>query len=239
MERIANRTNSNENIDNTQLLPPPPYTAVIYKLNENEFERNPPAYSDVDAQSITYINNYPGPPLTDGYVPTSEILRTINQNSLISKKLFIYLIIDGIITIILGIAAVSLQIAILASKSIIYYYYGFWGGAIVISLGISTLVLYRHRCNLDSTKLFHSFSCQLFLISVIFIIALIIILTDKCDDNGTENDGTNQVCQKSNKILNGFLFAMFVVAFFQAIINTIAFAIIKRQDSINRNSSSS
>jgi hypothetical protein len=226
MERISNR-----NSDIIQLPPPPPYTAV-FKLDENESDGvPPPSYADVDTQSVTYINNYPGPPLADGRVQVST---SINPNIILSKNIRIYLIINGIITILFGIIVVGIQIGILASNSIIYYYYGFWGGAIIISIGISIVLLYKNHRNANYTKLFHSFFCEMVLIGIVFGIGIIILLTDKCDDNATDN-GNNNSCKHTYKILNGFLFGIFSLAFLQSIINVVVFGILKRQHSINEN----
>jgi len=229
MERISN-TNNSGNSDIIQ-LPPPPYTTV-FKLDENESDGvPPPSYADVDSQSVTYINNYPGPPLADGLV---EVPTTINPDTILSKNIRIYLIINGIITILFGIIAVGIQIGILASNSIIYYYFGFWGGAIIIFIGISNALVYRNRHNANYTKLFHSFFCEMVLIGIVFGIGIIIVVTDKCNDNATD-DGNDNLCKNSHKVLNGFLFGIVSLAFLQSIIHVLVFGILKRQHSTSQN----
>jgi hypothetical protein len=226
MEIISNRI-SNEN---DQLPPPPPYATAIYKLDEADYNTiPPPAYSDVDAQSITYINNYPGPPLTDGQVQAIQNPPSNIQETRRTKNVRIHLMISGILTILFGIISIGIQIGILATNSIIYYYYGFWGGAIIISFGIGSILFQRRRYSIDYLKLFRSFFWQMVLIGIVFSIGIVIILTDKCDDDATENDGITQ-CRHSRKILNGFLLATFASAFVLSIINVIIFAIFKRFD---------
>lgn len=238
IERVSTRTNNNEIIDNTQLQPPP-YTTIIYKLSGNSFDNNPPpSYNDVDTHSVVYVNNYPGPPLTDGFVQTNEQQQvSTNQECIFSKTTLIYLKITGFITILLGIIAFDLQIVLVASKSILHYYYGFWGGAVLVAIGISTLALYKHRYIIDYNRLCHSFFCQMFINGIIFIISIVILTTDKCNDDGTEsssnNNNNNQTCENSNTILNGFLLAMFIIGFIQSIINTILFTSLKRKYSNN------
>ena len=157
MDGIPNRINSG-NDGSTQLPAPPPYTTVVYKIDENEFDRNPPPrYSDVSNQSVVYINNYPGPPLTDGHVHVVQDNTAINHDNIVSNKIRTYLLLNGLITMLFGTIAVGVQIAIIASNSIIYYYYGFWGGALVIGIGLSSAVLYNHRRRTSYAKLFHSF----------------------------------------------------------------------------------
>lgn len=225
MAEISNRTN-NENNDTAELPPPPPYTTVIYKTDDYDFDGNPPPnYADV-GQSVVYINNYPGPPLTDGQVQTSLDNVSTNHESIISKKVCIYLLVNGCITILLGLAAVGLEIGIVVSNSIIYYYFGFWGGALVIGIGISTVLYHRYRIN--HIKMFQSFFWQMIVIAVIFGIGIVIILTDKCDDISTDSTGDRQ-CRESYKILNGFLLGTFAMALLQSIVNVIVFGIMKKR----------
>jgi len=228
MERISNRINSmNNNI--IQLPPPPPYTAVVFKLDENEFDIiPPPAYSDVDSQSVTYINNYPGPPLIDGHVQAIQDTTSINLDTIISKKICIYLMINGIIAVLFGIISIGIQIGILALNSTVYYY-GFWGGVIIIAFGISNITLYKHHRSTNYFKLFYSFSGQMILVSIVFVIGIVIIVTDTC---------SNHSCTRLHKILDGCLCAIFALAFLQSIINTMVFGILKRQQPTIPNSQS-
>jgi hypothetical protein len=224
MEIISNRISS-ESSENNQLPPPPPYATVIYKIDELI---PPPAYSDVEAQSMTYINNYPGPPLTDGQVQGTQNLSSNIPETRQTKNVRSYLIVNGIITILFGTIIIGIQIGILATNSIIYYYYGFWGGAIIISFGIGSILFRKRGYTIDYQKLFHSFFWQMILIGIVFAIGIVIVLTDKCDDNATENDGTNQPCKHPRKILNGLLLAMFASTFALSIINVIIFGCLKR-----------
>jgi hypothetical protein len=224
MEIISNRGNS-ENSENIQLPPPPPYATLIYKIDETI---PPPAYSDVDTQSLTYINNYPGPPLTDGQVQGSQTPPMDIPETRREKAVRVYLIINGIITILFGAAVIGIQIGILVTNSIIYYYYGFWGGAIIISFGIGSILFRKSRHSIDYHKLFHSFFWQMVLVGVVLAIGIVIVLTDKCDDNATEDNDMPQPCKQSRKIFNGFLLAIFSSTFALSIINAIIFGCLKR-----------
>jgi len=226
MERISNRTN-NENNDSTEYPPPPPYATVVYKIDDYDFDTNPPPdYLDVDTQSVVYINNYPGPPLTDGQVQGVRNNTSVNHENLISRKVCIYLLLNGLITILFGFAAIGLQIGIVVSNSITYYYYGFWGGAVLLSTGLSTAVLYNHHYRIDYLKLFHSFFWQMMIAAVLFGIGIVIIITDTCDDNSADNGSQ---CKNSYKILNGFLLGIFGLALLQSGLNACVFGILKRR----------
>ncbi|UJR22742.1 hypothetical protein I4U23_025774 [Adineta vaga] len=230
MERISNQTN-NENTDRIELPPPPPYTSAFYKTDEYIPDTHPPpTYTDVNGQSVVYINNYPGPPLTDGCVDINPEVPSVNSENILSKKIRIYLFINGIITILLGLGAIGIQIGMLASHSIIYYYYGFWAGVLLASIGINTIVLFRSHFHKIYLKLSHVFFWQTIFVGIILSIGIVIILTDKCDDNNTDIDNTKSPsCKSSYKILNGSLIAVFAVGFLQSIINTLFFAILYRQ----------
>jgi hypothetical protein len=132
--------------------------------------------------------------------------------------------------------AFGLEIAIIASNLIIYYYYGFWGGAVLITLGISSLLLYKHRSTTDYSKLFRSFFCQMMLVAALLAIGIVIVVTDKCDDDATENDGSDSTCRPTHKILNGFLIGIFALELVLSIIDTIIFGILSKRHSMNRNS---
>jgi hypothetical protein len=237
MEGASNEINTS-NSNRIQLPAPPPYTAVVNKISENDLDRVlPPSYSDIDNQSVTCINNYPGPPLIrDGHGQVVQEDISINYNTTTIKKIHIYLIVNGIMTILFGITAIGIEIGILASNSIIYYYYGFWGGGFLICIGLSTIILYKNSHNVDYDKFFRSFFAQMILTGTTFAVALIIVLTDTCDDNATEDDGQNRSCKHSYKILNSFFMVCFALAFLQAIISVIIFGILKRPHSMTSNS---
>ena len=226
MDVLTNRVN-NENADLPQ-VPPPPYMTVIYKLNENDRHGIfPPAYSDIDGQSITYVNNYPGPPLTDGRVQTNDEISINYVQTRRSKSIRVYLIINGLLTILIGMAIAGIEIGILVSDSISYYYYGFWGGAIIISIGIGDILLSKKRHSTDYNKIFRSFFWQMILVGFVLAAGITIILTDRCNDDGTEHHGEYSPCKQSYKILDGFLLGLFALTFVLSVINTILFGFLK------------
>lgn len=226
MDVFTSRIN-HENSDLSQ-IPPPPYTSVVYKLNESDQQGIfPPAYSDIDGQSITYVNNYPGPPLSDGHVRTNDAISIYHAQTRRSKNIRLYLIINGILTLLIGIAIVGIEIGILVTDSIIYYYYGFWGGAIIIMLGIGDILLGRKRHSNDYNKIFRSFFWQMILVAIILGAGITIIVTDRCNDNGTINHGEYMPCKQSHKILDGCLLGLFAFTFLLSVINTILFGFLK------------
>ena len=226
MDVLPNRIN-NEIADSPQ-IPPPPYTTVVYKLNEHTGHGIfPPAYSDIDAQSITYVNNYPGPPLTDGHVQTNGEISINYVHTRRSKTIRLYLIINGIVMILIGMAIVGIEIGILVTDSIMYYYYGFWGGAIIISLGVGDVLLSKQRHFSDQRKVFRSFFWQMILTAVVLGVGVAIVLTDRCNDSGTESHGVYAPCKRSHRILDGCLLGMFALSFLLSIINTIFFGFFK------------
>lgn len=232
--------NTNENHDDLQASPPT-YRSIIDKLeNCNDCTSLPPNYTDITNPSVVYINNYPGPPLTDGVVQ----IRTSNHNSvnqeipienMLSKKMRTYLAINGVITIVFGLIAIGLQIGLLASHSIVYYYYGFWAGTLIISVGISTIMLKNRYRIYDLTKYIRSFICQAVFLAVVFGFGIIIISTDTCDETTSNNDANDDTCRHSYKILNGFLLTVIGFTFLQSILNTLIIAYLKRRYSINSN----
>ena len=225
---------TNESQDDTQ---PPPYQTVIHKLeNSNHSSSLPPSYTEIDDPSVVYINNYPGPPLADGVVQLSttdhrsSYPESPEENSQ-SKKLRIYFIVCGVITIFFGLIAIGLQIGLLASHSIVYYYYGFWAGALIICIGSSTIMLNNRHQTYDLTKYLHSFICQAIFVAVVFCFGIIIIVTDTCDEKNSESDGNDDACKHSYRILNGFLVAVIALTFVQSVINTLFIGYLKRQAS--------
>ncbi|CAF0833750.1 unnamed protein product [Adineta ricciae] len=211
---------------------PPPYTAAVEKLSEFNQDLNPPPiYTDINGQSVTYINNYPGPPLTDGCIDMVSEVRSSSPENIMPKKTRIYLLINGLLTIFFSLAAVGLQIGILTLHSIIYYYYGFWAGAFLICMGVNTIFMYRHHSRKTYSNLFHAFFWQMILIGVVLGIGVIIILTDKCNDNNTDSASPSRdpSCEVSYKALNGFLIGIFALAFLQSVFNTLVFGTLKRR----------
>ena len=236
-----NSTNSDEKTVNENQHSPPTYRSVIEKLeNYNQYPVLPPDYSDINNPAVVYINNYPGPPLSDGVVQINTAnIQSINpgllRNGFISKKMRIYLIINGVITIFFGLVTIGLQIGLLASHSVVYYYYGFWAGALIISIGLSTIMFSNRSRTYDLTKYFRSFLCQTIFVAVVFGFGIIIILTDTCDVEASENDDTDDACKHSYKILNGFLIATIALTFAQSILNTLIIGYLKRRELINSN----
>ncbi|UJR26287.1 hypothetical protein I4U23_007625 [Adineta vaga] len=229
----------NENLDDIQ-APPPSYPSAIFKLENYDNQPPPPSYTDVNNPSVIYINNYPGPPLADGVVQivtsnqTSDN-RQVTINNLLSKRMRIYLFINGIITVLLGLIAIGVQIGLVASHSIVYYYYGFWAGVLIISIGIGTILFNNRYRTYDTAKYFRSFIWQTIFIAVVFGFGVIIIATDSCDGEQSEHDGNDDACKPSYKILNGLLITVVALAFVQSIINTIIIAILKRRYLISVN----
>lgn len=221
--------------------PPPPYRTVIDKLkNDNNPPSLPPSYTDINNPSVVYINNYPGPPLSDGVVQIStanahSFNPHLSGGSFLSRKIRTYLVINGAITIVFGLIAIGLQIGLLASHSIVYYYYGFWAGALIMSVGISTIMFNNRYGSCDSTKYFRSFLCQSVLVAVVFGFGLIIILTDTCDNPPSESDGNDDACKNSYKLLNSFLVTVIALALAQSILNALIIGCLKRRDSNNSN----
>ncbi|CAF1087837.1 unnamed protein product [Adineta ricciae] len=240
----SERKSINESTDDSQ-PPPPSYPSVIHKLenfplhNYND-QPPPPSYADLNNPSVIYINNYPGPPLTDGVVQIVTSNQTpSNQHgttdNILSKRMQVYLWLNGIFTIIFGISAIGIQIGLVASHSIVYYYYGFWAGILIISIGIGTLLFNNRYRRYETTKYFRSFVWQTAFIAVVFGFGIIIILTDSCDGEQSENDGNDDACKRSYKVLNGLLIAVISIAFVQSIINTIIIAVLKRRYMTSQN----
>ena len=228
---------TDENIDASP-TPPPAYRSVIekWKNSNNNSSSLPPSYAHIDDPSVIYINNYPGPPLSDGVVQinTANVhpsTSNTTRSNIISRKMQTYLKINGAITILLGCIAIGLQIGLLASHAIVYYYYGFWAGALIISIGISTVLFNNRYQNCDLSKYFRSFLCQCLLIAIVFGFGLIIILTDTCDKQPSENDGSDDACKKSYKILNSFLVTVIALTLAQTIANTLIIGCIRRRNS--------
>jgi len=232
--------NNNENHDDIQ-APPPTYRSFIDKLeNYGGLPSHPPSYTDINNPAVIYINNYPGPPATDGVVQiiTSNYNSTRQENPIgnfLSKKMRIYLAINGALTIFFGLTTIGLQIGLLVLHSILYYYYGFWAGALIISVGINTIMFNTRYHIYDLDKYFRSFIWQTVFITVVFGFGIIIISTDTCDDSTTLDTGNDNTCKHSYKILNGFLVTVIVLTFLQSIINTLFIGCLKRLYVINSN----
>jgi hypothetical protein len=240
LSNIRRDSISSESKNTNDDIQPPPYPSVIYKVGNYSHQNHdgttppPPSYSDINDPSAVYINNYPGPPLTDGVVQivtsnsNSNVRRTTVENVL-SERVRRYLTFNGILTILFGLIVIGLQIGLIASHSIVYYYYGFWAGALIISIGISTIMFNSRYQAYDLRKYLRSFVWQAVFVAVVFGFGIIIILTDTCDNQKSENDGNDDSCQQSYKILNGFLLTIIALAFLQSIINTFIIAILKRR----------
>jgi hypothetical protein len=215
MERISN--------SDIELPAPPPYTSVGCGENENEFDEIlPPSYSDINNQSVVFINNYPRPPLTDGYVQDDL---SLNYRIILPKQIRVYLIVNGIITILFGFMSIGIQIEIIILHSINHYYYGFWGGALIIAIGISTVVSNNYYLTLDSSRLFKILFLKTMYIAVLFSTGIIIMLIDRCDNN-------DDLCKRSFPILNEFLLGIFGLAFLLSIINGAIFRFLNNVYSI-------
>ncbi|CAF3410871.1 unnamed protein product [Rotaria socialis] len=226
----------NENSADFQ-VPPPSYTSVIYKL-ENSTDENgeslstqPPSYANIQNPSVFYISNYPGPPLDDGVVQivTSNPVaahQTAPIGLVLSKKMRIYLNINGVLMICFGMIIVGLQIGLMSAYSMAYYYYGFWAGAIIIFMGMYGLVLNRRSRHIDIRKYFRSHLWQPIFVVIVFGASLFIVLADRCDDKISNIDG---VCPHSYETLNTLLITVIALTFIQSIINTIVSTVIQRR----------
>lgn len=228
---------TDENVDGSP-TPPPAYRSVMekWKNSNNNSSSLPPSYAHIDDPNVVYINNYPGPPLSDGVVQinTAHINPSTSDPArvnIISKKLQTYLKINGAITIILGCIAIGLQIGLLASHAIVYYYYGFWAGALIISIGISTLLFNNRYQYWHLSKYFRSFLCQSILVAIVFGFGLIIILTDTCDEQPSENDGGDDACKHSYRILNSLLVTVIALTLAQTMTNTVIIGCTRRRNS--------
>ncbi|CAF1467213.1 unnamed protein product [Rotaria sordida] len=229
MGRISNSIHNEINDRTESPSPPPPYNWVVYKINENEFDRiQSSTHFDVNNQSFIDFNNYSGPPLADGHIQVDENNLLTNHDNIIPKKIRIYLILNGIITIIFGLISIGIQISLIASNLILYYYYGFWGGLFLIIIGLNTSALYSYHRRIYYSKFFRSFLWQSIFVGILLALGIIIILTDTCNDNTIKNDDGNHLCKHSYKILNRFLLGTFALIFLQAIVNGIIFFILKR-----------
>jgi hypothetical protein len=236
-----NSTNSESKNINENQSSPPTYRSVIEKFeNYDQFSSLPPNYTDINDPAVFYINNYPGPPLSDGIVQitttnTHSINPDIPRAGFLSKKMRIYLVINGAITIVFGLIIIGLQIGLLASHSIVYYYYGFWAGVLIISIGLSIIMFSKRYRTYDLAKYFRSFICQTVFVAVVFGFGIIIILTDTCDDQISDDDENDDACKHSYKILNGFLITVIALTFLQSILNTLIIGYLKRRELITLN----
>lgn len=225
-----------QNTERSSFSAPPPYTSTVYKTPDNRFDpTSPPTYNDVTHPSVTYINNYPGPPLTDGHVQMPGLSVPNAQRIILSKRFHRYLVLNGFLTILLGCAAIGIQIGVIVSKSILFFYYGFWGGAVILSIGLNTLFLHNHSRAWDDTRLFRSFVWQAVVVAILFAVGVVIIFTDQCNDNGTEDGGHATPCRKSNRFFNGLLIAIFGLTLAQSILNASICRIIRHRHARNAN----
>lgn len=186
---------------------PPSYNVAIYKA-ENSFE-SPPTYSTLNDNSIGFSNNYPGPPITDGTVQiidrnqcSSSSTNQTNLHAIIRQRLNHFLIINTFIWILLGIVVIGLQILLVATQSVVYYYFGFWSGTLLITVGIANLLAKRSGRNLNFKNLLYWFILQMILVGSIFGIGVAILLTDGCDDNSLGNDSPTSPCSHSYMVVN-------------------------------------
>ena len=218
---------------------PPPYPSVIYKVSDYpsthyDDASAPPSYADVNSPSVVYINNYPGPPLTDGatvQIQTNghgSIEQPMRLDTRPSRRMRCFIIINGILTIIFGLVIVGLQIALIASHSIVYYYFGFWAGALIVSIGISTLMFYSRYHTYDLSRYFRSFIWQSIFVAIVFTIGIIIILTDACDDKPSDRRADTDTCHRSYKILTSFQLAVLGLVLLQSLVNVAIIGTLKR-----------
>ncbi|CAF0854079.1 unnamed protein product [Didymodactylos carnosus] len=231
--------NNNKNNNADLQPPPPPYLSAVYKIEDiysrHGYDAPPPSYIE-QYPYIDQHSNYPGPP--DNQIPgtnTNIITLSLPPPSMsvpAMKKLRMYLAVNGIITVLFGITAIGLQIGLLASNVIVYYYYGFWAGALVLGVGFSTLAMISRTRTIVPEKLFSAFVWQMVFVAVVFAFAIMIVATDMCRSDKNIND-TVYSCKKSSKIINGLLITVFALTLLQAIINTVVARFIKRKAQLN------
>lgn len=231
---MAETKTSNETSDENQ-LPPPPYNTVLQKLNDplsNPYSSTaPPNYADINLGSVVYINNYPGPPISDGAVqiityPEPNIVEQSTFSSEVNKKIRRFMFINGIFTSIVGIITVVIQIILIASHALVYYYLGFWAGALIISLGISTIMMNNRLPTANLRKYFRSFIWQGVFVLVIFVLGLIIILTNPCRRRFPNSP---ESCSNEEQILNGVLLALIGLTLLQTVSIVVVLGVLKRR----------
>lgn len=224
--------------DDTQALPPS-YPSAVFKLKNlpsPSFDDRPPppSYLHANDPTVVYINNYPGPPLTDGVVQINTSGHAVGSthgvpNIPLSRKMRLYLSITGGTTIVLGLVIIGIQVGLVASHSAVHYYYGFWAGVLIISIGICTILFNNRFQTNDTAKYFRSSLWQTVFVAVVFGFGVIIIVTDSCDEGSSSSDENENACTPSYEILNGFLIAAIALTFVQSIINTVVIAVLKRR----------
>lgn len=242
---MINTARENENVTNSRAVPPsipppPPYTTVLYKAaaeqeqqhqQQIQYETNPPpSYADIQNNSMTYINNYPDPPLTDGVVQFSSVDSTTNIIGITtSKKFRRFLLISGLLTLSFGFAEIGVQLAIILNRSVIHYYYGFWCGAVLLTIAVNTIIVSRNRQVIYS-KLFHSSFWEVIVVSIMLIVGIIIVTTGRCDDDIPFTDSRPSRCQKSGVALDAFLIILVALPLIQSISNTVLFRILSQRN---------
>ncbi|CAF1448942.1 unnamed protein product [Rotaria sordida] len=230
---------TNENTDDIQ-IPPPSYTSVIYKLenpsfqNDNNFLPLPPSYTDVNNPHVFYINNYPGPPLEDGIVQISSSNPILIHQPMIisrplSKRMRIYFNVNTLLMILFGIVIIGLQIGLIVTHSIVFYYYGFWAGGGIICVGACTIIFSNRSHQFNLVKYFHSYVWQTVFFAVVLGFGIIVVSVDKCDDNLSASDINNGACKHSYSLLNGLLLGFVSLTFLQSLINTLILGTIKNR----------
>lgn len=232
-------TKTTNEINDDSQLPPPTYNSVLQKLsaetlNSSAAITEPPNYSDINFNSVVYINNYPGPPSGEATVqiityPEPNVVEQSVVSTVANKRIRRFLCCNGFVITILGVIAIILQIVLIVSHSPVYYYLGFWAGALIISLGISTCVLNNRHATENLRKLFRSFIWQGLFIAVVFIIGLIIILTDTCRKNRPTLTSASAHCYFSDEIVNAFILSIIGLVLLLMIIILIVIGIARRR----------
>ena len=232
--------NSSNNIS----APPPSYISSVYKL-ENSSSHNfdgflslPPSYSSISNPSITYGNNYPGPPSEDGTVQTvvshfATINHTVVTRHSLTKQMRIYIYINDVIIILFGLGIIGLQIGLVASNSFGYHYYGFWAGAILVFVGI-IMIMYNSRSHQhDLKKYFHYLIWQSIFISIVLGFGILIITVGRCNDEKPGYDANENECKHSYKVLDELLLSFVILSILQSIMNILVVNTFKRRYFLN------
>lgn len=228
----------NENTVDSQ-VPPPSYTSFIYKLENFTNQSNdnlsvqPPRYSELHNPSVIYINNYPGPPLDDGVVQIVSPNSVANQQDnaggyMLTKRMKRYFNLNSLLMICFGLLTIGLQTGLVIRHALVYYYYGYWAGGVVICIGLSDALFYRQPRQMDIGKYFRSFLWQPIFLALVFSFGLIILLVEKCSDDSSKLNISIE-CSNSTKIINILLIISVALALLQSITTLTILGVLKRR----------
>ena len=207
---------------------PPPYTSVLYKTSDAPSDSIPPPnYADIDNYRLTYINNYPEPPPTDGVVEPVRTNSITSGEIRLSKNVRLLLLISGILITIYGVTAVGLEIAIIVDELILYYYFGFWAGILILTVAVNMILLVSRHQSVNYSRIIRSSFWQMIIIGAILIVGVAIIASDRCSDGSPMFD--QRQCRKSNRTFDALLITCVALTFTQVVFNTILYKNLQRR----------